>query len=632
MSRSSTLPVAARARAFALARPRAFALSCASTLLAGLLAAGASAQSMTPVVVTATRTEIPIEGALADVTVIDSAALRDAGTASLPEVLRSAGGIEVSQTGGAGSVSGLFVRATRNSQSILLVDGVRVESPLSGGGLPEHLPLSAIDRIEVVRGPASALYGSGAIGGVVQLFTRQADADGWWPFASAGVGTHGTRQLQAGFRSARSGTRVALSLAHERTDGFEATRSGSPDYQTDRDGNRQRSLSASLSQRLAAQWEVGASLLVNDGRVEYDDAFSTPASARKDYRSTVVSGFVRGRPAGAWQTELRVGNSAIDYSFEGFTFAPRTDSRTIAWQNTVDAWGGRLLFGVESLVQRIDGEGVTRGGGFVYARDTRDTDSAFGGYERSWGEHTLRATLRRDRIESVGSETTGALAWGWRLAPQWLLRASYGTAFRAPTFDDLYNPFSPNPTLQPEKSRGLEFAVEHRSGADLLRATAFSSRIDDAIELDSGFTAQNLARARVLGVTFDAQRAVGAWTLRGSATLQDTEGVSVDPITGVRTEAELARRAPAHGVLGVERRHGRWRFGAEAIAQARRFDTQGQRMGGYAFVDAWASYRIDRGWALFARAGNLADRDYETAAGYRSPPRSLFVGVRYAAP
>ena len=632
MSRSSTPPVAARARAFALARPCAFAVSCVSTLLSGLHPVCASAQSMSPVVVTATRSEIPIEGALADVTVIDAAAIRDAGTATLPELLRSAGGIEVSQTGGAGSVSGLFVRATRNSQSIILVDGVRVESPLSGGGLPEHLPLSAIDRIEVVRGPASALYGSGAIGGVVQLFTRQADADGWWPFASAGFGTHGTRQLQAGFRSARSGTRVALSFAHERTDGFEATLPGSPDYQADRDGNRQSSLTASLSHRLAAQWEVGASLLLNDGRVEYDDAFSTPDTARKDYRSTVVSGFVRGRPTGVWQTELRVGNSAIDYSYEGFTFAPRTDSRTIAWQNTVDAWGGRLLFGVESLGQRIDGEGLTRGGGFVYARDSRDTDSAFGGYERSWGEHTLRATLRRDSIESVGSETTGALAWGWRVAPQWLLRASYGTAFRAPTFDDLYNPFSPNPTLQPEKSRGFEFAVEHRTGADLFRATAFSSRIDEAIELDSSFTAQNLARARVRGITFDAHRAVGAWTLRGSATLQDTEGESVDPITGVRTEAELVRRAPGYGVLGLERRHGRWRIGAEAIAQARRFDTQGQRMGGYAFVDAWASYQIDRGWALFARAGNLADRDYETAAGYRSPPRSLFVGVRYTAP
>src|SRR5690606_31913381 len=144
----------------------------------------------------------------------------------------------------------------------------------------------------------------------------------------------------------------------------------------------------------------------------------TPDTARKDYRSSALTAYARGRPVDGWQTELRAGNTALDYGFEGFTFAPRTDSRTIAWQNGVDAWGGRLLLGVESLEQRIDGDGVTRGGSFVYARDSRDTDSLFGGYERGWGDHTLRATLRRDRIESVGAETTGALAWGWQLAPQ----------------------------------------------------------------------------------------------------------------------------------------------------------------------------------------------------------------------
>ena len=619
-----SLPFTRSAAAFAVAA------RCASALAAGLISFNASSQSMNPVVVTATRTETTIDRALADITVIDAQAIRDAGVATLPELLRSAGGIEISQTGGAGSVSGLFVRGTRNSQSIVLVDGIRIETPLSGGGLVEHLPLSAIDRIEVVRGPASALYGSGAIGGVIQIFTRQADAEGWWPWASAGIGTQGTQQVQVGFRAAREGTRVALSLSHESTDGFESTRAGSPDFQADRDGNRQRSLTASLSHRIAAQWEVGASLLVNDGRVEYDDAFSTAPTARQDYRSGAASAWVRGRPTNDWQTELRIGNSSIDYSFHAFTFAPRTDSRTVSWQNTIAAWGGSLLLGVESLAQRIGGEGVTRGGPFVYTRDNRSTDSVFGGYERAWGEHTLRATLRRDRIEAVGSETTGALAWGWRFVPEWLLRASYGTAFRAPTFDDLYNPFSPNPALRPEKSRGYEVALEQRSGADLLRATAFSSRIDEAIELDSFYTAQNLARARVQGLTLEARRTIGAWVLRGSATMQHTEGVSVDPVTGVRSDAELARRAPRYGVVGVEHARGPWRFGAEAIAQARRFDTLGQRMAGYVFVDAWASYRIDRNWEVFARAANLGDRDYETAAGYRSPPRSLFVGVRYA--
>lgn len=614
----------------AAVRACAVAATCASALVAGLSLSDAQAQSLYPVVVTATRSETTIDRALADVTLIDAQAVREAGTATLPELLRSAGGIEISQTGGAGSLSGLFVRGTRNSQTVVLVDGIRMENPLSGGGLIENLPLSSVDRIEIVRGPASSMYGSGAIGGVVQIFTRAPDAEGVRPFASAAAGSRGTAHAQAGFRAARDGTRVALGLSHDRTSGFEATRPGSADFQSDRDGNRQNSLTASLAHRLTPRWEVGGALLFTDGRMEYDDAFSTPDSARKDYRSSALSVFARGRPLAGWHTELRAGNTSLDYGFAAFSFAPRTDSRTVAWQNTVDAWGGSVLFGIESLAQRIDGDGLTRGGGATYVRERRDTDSVFGGYERGWGDHTLRATLRHDRIESVGSETTGAIAWGWQLDPLWLLRASYGTAFRAPTFDDLYNPFSPNPTLRPEKSRGFEVAAERRSGTDLFRAIAFASRIDEAIELDSTFTAQNLARARVHGLAVEARRTLGTWTLRGSATVQHTEGVLEDPLTGLRTESELVRRAPRFGVLGVERQQGRWRYGAEAVAQARRFDTQGQRMSGYVFVDAWAAYRFARDWELFGRAGNLADRDYETVAGYRSPPRSLLVGVRYA--
>ncbi|RPH59039.1 MAG: TonB-dependent receptor, partial [Burkholderiales bacterium] len=563
MPHSSPRPVAAHAFAAAA--------SCASALVAGLFPPCASSQSLYPVVVTATRSETTIDRALADVTVIDAQAIRDAGASTLPALLRSAGGIEISQTGGAGSLSGLFVRGARNSQTAILVDGIRMENPLSGGGLIENLPLSSIERIEIVRGPSSALYGSGAIGGVVQIFTRPSGAQGWRPFASVAAGSQGTAQLQAGFRGARDGTQVALSLSHDRTSGFDATRPGSPDYQADRDGNRQHSLTASLAHRVSPRWEVGASLLLTDGRMQYDDAFSTPDTARKDYRSSALTAFARGRPLDGWHTEVRAGNTSLDYGFAGFTFAPRTDSRTIAWQNTADAAGGRLLFGIESVGQRIDGDGVTRGGAFVYARDSRDTESVYGGYERGWGDHTLRATLRRDRIESVGAQTTGALAWGWQFAPQWLVRASYGTAFRAPTFDDLYNPFSPNPALRPEKSRGFEIAAERRVGADLFSVTLFDSRIDQAIELDSTFTAQNLEQARVRGLSLDVRRALGAWMLRASATLQDTEGVRVDPATGTRTEAELARRAPRYGVFGVERGLGRWRVGVEAIAQARRF-------------------------------------------------------------
>ncbi|MCD6671969.1 MAG: TonB-dependent receptor [Burkholderiaceae bacterium] len=595
-----------------------------------------SAPALESVVVTATRSETTIDRALADVVVIDSQAIRDAGAASLPELLRSAGGIEISQAGGRGTTSGLFLRGTKTSQTLILVDGVRIENPLSGSGMPEYLPLEVIERIEIVRGPMSSLYGSGAIGGVVQVFTRRAGADGWRPYASVGGGSQGTARAQAGFGAAQSGTRFSLSASAERSSGFNATRPSNPDYQPDRDGHRQRSLSASLSQRIAEGWELGANLMFDRGRADIDFActsFSCPSDAEsvQEFRTSAVTAYARTRPLTGWRSELRVGNTSIDYELPAFRFAPHTDSRTIAWDNEVDAWGGQARFGVERLEERIDGEGVTGGGFPIYAHEDRTTNSVFGGYERQFGEHTVRATARRDRIGTVGSDTTGALAWGWRFDPAWLVRASYGTAFRAPTFDDLYYlpPFG-NPALRPEKSRGIDAALEYHAAATLLRATAFASRIEDAIELDSAFTPRNLSTARVRGLTLDARHPLGRWALRASVTVQHTEGERVDPVDGLVEISPLSRRAPRYGSIGIERHEEQWRVGAEAIGQSRRVDTQGARMGGYAVLGLWAGYAITRDWEIFARLSNAFDRDFETIAGYRSPPRSLYVELRYA--
>ncbi|MCO5099627.1 MAG: TonB-dependent receptor [Burkholderiaceae bacterium] len=595
-----------------------------------------SDRALAPVVVTATRSETTIDRALADVVVIDSQAIRDAGTASLPELLRSAGGVEISQSGGTGTNSGLFLRGTKTSQALILVDGVRIANPLSGSGMPEYLPLEAIERIEIVRGPMSSLYGSGAIGGVIQVFTRDTQAEGFKPYASVGAGSRGMARAQAGFRAAQAGTRFSLSASTERTSGFDATLASNPDHQPDRDGQRQRSLSASLSHRVGERWELGANLMFNRGDTQIDfacSAWSCPSDADsvQKFRTSAITAFVRARPVQGWRSELRVGNTSIDYELPAFRFAPRTDARTVAWDNQLDAWGGLLRFGAERLDERIDGEGVTDGGASIYAREARTTNSLFGGYERQWGDHTWRATVRRDRIGTVGSDTTGALAWGWRFAPRWLVRASYGTAFRAPTFDDLYYlpPFG-NPTLHPEKSRGVDAALEYQAGSTLLRATAFASRIDDAIELDPDFTPRNLSTARARGLTLDARRPIGRWALRASVTVQHTEGERSDPIEGRVVSSPLARRAPRYGSIGVERHEARWRAGIESVTQARRVDTQGARMGGYAFVDLWAGRALARDWELFARLSNAFDRDFETVAGYRSPPRTLYVELRYA--
>ena len=571
-----------------------------------------------------------MELALADVTTIDSAAIARAGASSVPELLRTLGGIEISQTGSSGSISGLFVRGTKTAQTLVLVDGVRLENPTSGSANLEFLPLSVIDRIEIVRGPASVLYGSGAIGGVIQIFTRQGDGP-LRPFASVGAGTQGTSRTQLGLSGTvgpSDSTRVSLAVSADRTAGFESTRPYSPNFQADRDGNWQRSVVATVRQALPGGWDAGVNLMSTSGRSRYDDAYSTPETARMGYLSGAMTGFLSGRPTPGWRVDLRAGQSRIDYEFDAFTFAPHTRASTLSWLNTVTLPTGQLMLGVEQLSQRIAGDGVTRGE-YAYVRDSRTTDSVFAGYEIDTGRHQVRVQVRRDRIQTVGAEPTGALAWGVRLAPGWLVRASYASAYRAPTFDDLYSPFGANPLLRPERSRSAELALEHRAGERMFKATAFATRIRDAIELDSTFTPRNLDSARVTGVTFEVREPVGAFTLRGQTTFQDPRGERFDQATGEVVTVGLARRARRHAAFGVDWNGGPWKMGAHWLLQGERIDSDMNRMAGYGVLDLDARRQLTQNLDLFARLGNLGDRRYETAWGYNMPPRTLFVGLRY---
>ena len=589
----------------------------------------AQAQQLGQVVVTATRDERVIERTLADVTVIDSTQIAASGMASLPELLSTYGGIEISQNGSGGSTAGVFVRGTKTSQTVVLIDGVRLENPTSGTANLEFLPLSAIDRIEVVRGPLSSLYGSGAMGGVIQIFTRQGGA-GFQPTASVGYGSRNTAQARLGLSGSigESGaTRYSIGVAGDRTAGHEISLPSSPNYQSDRDGNSQGSVNGSLVHTLKSGWRLGANLFSTSGRVEYDDVYSQPGQARMHYRTAAATGFLKGRLSPHWQTDLSFGQTQIAYRFETFTFAPRAQTTSLAWQNRYTLPRGRLLFGLEQVNQRLSGEGVVTGP-WAYLNDSRKTDSAFVGYELAIREHLLRFQARHDHIEGFGSEPTGTLAYGYQLTPYWLLRASLASAFRAPTFDDLFSPLGSNPDLVPERSRGSELALEYREGGALFKATLFQSRIRNAIELDPFYTPQNINSARVEGISFEARQRVGRVYLRGAVTFQDPRGERFDPDSAELVSGQLARRARRFASLGAQMPIGAGRLGADWMLQANRQESNGKPIAGYGVVNLYASYPVTRQWESFVRLGNLSDKIYETASGYRMPPRSLFVGMR----
>lgn len=592
----------------------------------------AGAQPVPEIVVTATRTEEPLEAVLADVTVIGRDAIERSGAASLAELLRTSAGVETSQNGGVAGLTGVFLRGSRTAQTLVLVDGVRLENPTSGGANLEFIPIASIERIEIVKGPMSSLYGSGAIGGVIQIFTRDAAGGygtGTRREASVSAGSLGTAAVSAGLSARSASSRWNFSASHDRTDGFDATVPGSVNYQADRDQSRRDSFAAGFAHRFSEQVEIGFDARTTRGRTAYDDPWSTPASAELTFRSDALTAFARLHPNAAWDSTLRLGSTAIDYDYAAFSFAPRTSSRTITWQNSYAIDAGSLLFGLEHLHQKIAGSGVTTGD-YAYVRDDRATRSGYVGYELERAAHSLRVNVRRDDIGSVGAQTSGTLAYGWRASDHWRLRASVGSAFRAPTFDDLYSPFGANPALRPERSLGWEFGADYRYQASTVRTSLFASRIRDAIELDSDFVPQNLASTRVRGVSADARHAIGALVLRAAITIQDPEGRWTDPVTGEQHSGELARRARRYGTLGASWHGHGWRLDGELVTQGRRVDSDGAAMGGYAVLNLDASWALARDWEVFARATNLGDRSYQSASGYASAPRQLMLGLRFA--
>ena len=580
------------------------------------------------IVVTANRDARRLSETLSDITVINRRDIADAGTSTLPELLQALGGVEISQNGGAGKVSGVFLRGTRTAQTVILVDGVRLENPLSGGGNLEFLPISSIDRIEVLRGPSSSLYGSGAIGGVIQIFTRQGDG----PLQSHGslsLGTQTTRALSVGV-SGRVGqqgdTSVSLNYSADRTAGYEATTPGSSSYQADRDGNRQSSINASLQHRLNQQWLIGGSALSTNGRSAYDDSFSTPDTARLRFASRALTAFVNGKLSPIWDTSLRYGQTRIESSYDAFVFEPKLTTNTWTWQNNINMAGGKWLFGYEQMRQSINGEGVTTGT-FAYLRDQRSTRSWFGGFEATSGQHLWRLHARNDSIDELGARLSGSLGYGYQLNTESLLRASYGTAFRAPTFDDLYSPFGSNSALRPERATGFEFAYEQYRGASFFKATTFLNRVRSAIELDNSFTPQNIDAARVRGISFDARQEFDAFRLRANLTVQSTSGSTFDSNTNTAVVAPLSRRARQFGSLAADWRSGPMRYTAQWVFQGERFDQQ-QRLGSYGFVNLSAIWALSKDTELGLRAGNLFDRHYETALGYNGAPRNLLITLR----
>lgn len=604
--------------------------ACVAAILLSLsrtaaLAADAPADA-SEIVVTATRQPVRVDAQLSDVTVITREQIEQAQGRTLGELLAAQPGVQVQANGGRGHTTTLSIRGNDARHTLLLIDGMRYGSATAGLASFENLPLEAIERIEIVRGPMSSLYGADAAGGVIQVFTRKGRA-GLQPNAKLGTGPHGFREATAGIAGSQGAFNGALQASWQRDHGFSATNEHEPfgGFNPDDDGFRQGSVSGSAGWRFNDDWSLQAHGLRSRGTSQYDDGPGVDSRARLTSDSWGAD--LQGRLSGAWRTTLRYAQSTDVYdtlaSASPFTDigAFRTRQQQLTWENTVATPVGSLLLLAERLTQKVSKPAAQ------YDVVDRHINAVAVGLNGDAGIHHWQASLRHDRNSQFGGETTGNLAYGVDLGSAWRLGGAVGRSFVAPNFNQLYYPGFGNPDLLPERGRNAEASLRWRpADAHQLTLTAYRQRVRDYITAAN----TNAKNARLDGVTLAYEGRLDAWQL----------GASYDHLNARKdgSDATLPRRAKNAFKMSVDRDAGAWSAGASLVAQSRRgdsafdanFNTVPVSMPGYALLDLRADWRFLPDWTLQARLNNAGDRAYETAYGYNQPGRELFVALRWA--
>ncbi|SFQ09161.1 TonB-dependent vitamin B12 receptor [Pseudomonas borbori] len=580
--------------------------------------------------VTATRTAQTAQQSLAAVTVFDRAQIEQSQASSVPELLKKVPGVSLANNGGPGKNTSLFMRGSESDHVLVLIDGIKAGSVTSGGAALQDLPLELIERIEVVRGPRSSLYGSEAIGGVIQIFTRKGAGAGSKSFFSAGYGTHDSYSGSAGVAGGDGQGWYSLGLSGLDSDGINVKSAASSGYEDDADGYRNLSAALSAGYRFDNGLELDANLLQAKSHNDFDQVNrkrSAGFRANADGETRVLGSRARFAPLDPWQVTLQVGRSEDKSdAYQDGAFYSRFDSRrdSVSWQNDLTlAPGHTLSLGADHQHDEVNGS-------TAYAEDSRDNNGAFAQYLGEVGRHDWQLSLRRDDNQQFGRHDTGNIGYGYALTDWLRATLSYGSAFKAPTFNELYYPGYGNPELDAETSKSLEAGLAGQHAWGRWSVNVFRTRVDDLIAYDASIQAPaNVEQARIRGVELLLASQVLGWDWNANYTLMEPENRS----SGANDGNELARRAKQLFNLDLDRRLGAFSLGASLHAEGQRFDdlANQKEMSGFATLDLRGEYRIDPEWRLQARVANLLDADYETAQGFNQPGQAAYLTVRYQA-
>ncbi len=614
-----------------------FKLSAISLLLAGSFTCAHADDEITQieeVVITATRTPQQLNNVLSDVTVITQEDIQKSGSTSLEGLLNRTVGIQATSSGGKGKSVNLLIRGTASNQSVILVDGVRQMQATGGQVNLQYIPLDQIERIEIVRGSASSLYGADAMGGVIQIFTKK-PTDGHHQSAGFGFGSDNASEANIGATGRVGSLGYQLNVTYEDTKGFSATnRQNIFSYNPDNDGYRNTTVTAKLDYEWLPGQNLRASVYQGQGNNEFDENpalqdeydFKLRQLSLESANTLIEEKLFSTLKYSEFEDRSDISNPGA-LSFPGFPAVNKTQINTkiksASWVlNVKPADKLNLLLGFDWKEDRIDVQ-PTR-----YSETSRENKAVFIGADWQIQKHLLEGSARFDDNEQFGNKTTGRLAYGYKFTPQLTAKASYATGFRAPTFADLYYPssafFGGNPDLKPEESHNTEMGLTYNHPKLNASWVLFQNKIKNNIT-NTGKTMENVDKVQIRGSSVSVSVPVtDKFIARFDATYQDPVNKTEDKI--------LHRRARAFGTAGFDfMPHEDWTFNASMSVRGKTYDDvkNTDKLSGYASLNLGVRYQITPTISTSFTVENLFDKEYTESRGYNTPGQSVFWRVNY---
>ena len=636
---------------------RLCAAAAAWALTGGTLAQTTSEPNPSPtpqlatIVVTPGRASESLADTLGDNSVIGRDELDTLPNGTLPDALLREHSIEGLNYGGPQSTSSINIRGTNSNQSLILIDGLRINSATSGNAPLGAIPLNSIERIEVVRGTSSSLYGADAIGGVVNIITRGDQDRPFSAYANAGIGSYATTQYDAGFSGASEGWVYSLFGGYGQSGGTNATKPSNYYYNPDKDSYYRSNVGGTLGYT----WKPGQTLTVQSYQSSVNAAYDADLPYFNDRGIQTVSTNMltsKNKLSEFWTSTLRAGFTTERYQTvnAGAELVPsnpadgkqhfETRQSQYLWQNDLKFSPTQSVsVGYERLEQSVDG--VLSNGGYPqasfvnYQQTARSTNSLFGIYRGTWGPQAVQASVRNDNNSQYGNFVTGSLVYGLSLTPQWRATVGANTGFRAPNFNELYWPVTPfyagNPLLQPEKSRNVEIGLKYTTEQTQLSLVAYRNEISNLIvnqpvlpgDVYSPYAPINIGQALIQGVSLFGTHRLGRNTqVRGSLNWLDPRNAE--------TGALLPQRAQQVAKLAVDQTIGAAKLTAEWYATSERKDTMsGGTLGGYGLLNLAGSYPLSPDADIQVRWNNVFAKQYTLIQGYNTLGSNVFVNLAW---